>query len=166
MPYRLHENEAAVEHQGDYAVENKLRAAKYRTRDARRDVGQNERKRREGSEHGQSGARPLELKSLFAMAGAAPQQARADNAITNDHHRGKNRVACEVRLFHRSCDDHGDDQRDLNDGDGDGQNNRAEWFADPMRDHFGMVDGCENGGDERYSCGCGKHPASASTECR
>lgn len=35
-----------------------------------------------------------------------------------------------------------------------------------MRDHFGMVDGCKNRGDERYACGRGKHPGSASAEHR
>ena len=100
------------------------------------------------------------------MACAAPQQTKADDAVTHDHHCGKDRIACQVCLFHRSRDHHGDDQRDLNNGDGNRQHNRAEWLANTMRNHFGMVHGGKNGGDERYSCGRSEHLRNGAIERR
>jgi hypothetical protein len=89
------------------------------------------------------------LKSLLVMAGAAAQQTESDDAIAHDHHGGKNGVAREICLFGRSGNDDRYDQRDFNDGDGDSEQNRAEWLANPMRHHLGMVDGCKNRADER-----------------
>src|SRR5215469_10477527 len=81
MPHRLHENEAAVEHQRHQTVELELRRGEYRAGGGRRHVRQNQRERGQCGKYGQSRARPLDLKSLFAMTRAAPQQARADDAI-------------------------------------------------------------------------------------
>ena len=42
-------------------------------------------------------------------------------------------------------DHQGDDQRHLDDGDGDGEHQRPERLADPVSDHLGVVDGGEHG---------------------
>ena len=43
----------------------------------------------------------------------------------------------------------GDDQRHLDDGDGDGEHQRPERFADPVSDHLGMMDGGEDRGGQQ-----------------
>ena len=64
-------------------------------------VRQDQREGRERGQHRQGGARAMDLKSLFVMARAAPEQAQPDDAVAHDHDGGENRVACEPRLFRR-----------------------------------------------------------------
>ena len=49
---------------------------------------------------------------------------------------------------------HRDDQRDLDHGDREREDQRAERLADPVRDHFGVMDGGEHRGDQqdRFRC--------------
>ena len=50
--------------------------------------------------------------------------------------------------FSRRAEHHRHDQRDFDDGHGDREHERAERFADAVRDDFGMVDGGEHGAGE------------------
>ena len=49
-----------------------------------------------------------------------------------------------------------DDQRHLDDGHGDREDERAERLADAVRDHLGVVDGREDRGDQRRAGGGGE----------
>ena len=161
VPHGLDEDERAVEHQRDDSGEDKLRRAEHRTGRGRDDVRQNQREGGERGQHGQCGARSVDLKSLFVMARAAPEQAQADDAVAHDHDGGEDRVACQPCLFRRSCNHDRDDQRHLDNRDGDGQDKRAEWLAGAVCDHLGVVHGREHGGDQDRSCSRGNEAAGA-----
>ena len=63
------------------------------------------------------------------MAGAAEQQAEADDAVQHQHHGCENSVAGEHLAARLGRQHDGDDQGDLDDGDGDGQHDGAERLA-------------------------------------
>ena len=63
----------------------------------------------------------MNLKTLLVMTGATPEQAQADDAIACDHNGSENCVASQTCLFCRSSYHNGDNQSDLNDCDGDGE---------------------------------------------
>ena len=56
-----------------------------------------------------------------------------------------------------AADHHGDDQRHLDDRDRDGQHERAERFADAVRDDLGVIDRREHGRDQHDAGNDGKH---------
>ncbi len=104
---------------------------------------------------------PWSWKPLFVMARAAPEQAQPDDAVAHDHDGGENRVARQPGLLRRSRDHDGDDQRHLDHGHGDGQDQRAEGLADAVGDDLGVVDGREHGGDQSRSRRRGNEAAGA-----
>ena len=83
------------------------------------------------------------------MADAAGKQAHPHDAVTDDHHRGKHRIAREAGLLGARAQHHGDDQRHLDHRHGDGEHQRAERLAHAMRDDFRMVDAREDRARER-----------------
>ena len=94
VAHSLDENERAVEHQRHKSCEGQLRLAVQRAEIGCREVWKNHSEAGESDEHGQGGARSLDLKSLFVMTGTAPEQTCTDDAIAYNHDGGKNRVAC------------------------------------------------------------------------
>jgi len=89
VPDGLDENERAVERQRDGCDEDKLRRTEKRTWHARCEVWQNEGEYGERGQNGKCGARCLNLKPLFAMARATPEQAQCDDAVAHNHNGGK-----------------------------------------------------------------------------
>jgi len=85
----------------------------------------------------------------WKVAQPADQQAYADNAVADEHHGGKDRVAREARFLGPRRQHHGDDQRDFDHGHGNRQHERAERLAHPMRDDFRMMDAREHGSGQR-----------------
>jgi hypothetical protein len=67
--------------------------------------------------------------------------------IAGDHHRGEHGVACERRGVGAAGDHQRHDQRHLDDRDRDGEDERPERLADPMRHDVGVV----HGGQHRAS---------------
>ena len=112
-----------------------------------------------------SAARRPALEILLAMANAAHQQANADNAVANDHHRGENRVAREAGFFRTGRKHDRDDQRDLDHGDGHRQDQGAERFADAVRDQFRMLHGSEDRRDQDNGGKRGQRRTQAGREC-
>jgi hypothetical protein len=90
----------------------------------------------------------MDLKSLFVMAGTAPQQAQADDAVAHDHDRGEDRVASERRLFCGSGHHDGDDQPHFDDRHGHGEDKGTERLAGPVGYYFGVMHGRKDSGDE------------------
>jgi hypothetical protein len=95
------------------------------------------------------------------MARAAPEQAQTDNAIAGDHDGGEYRIARQPSLLRRGRNHDRDDKRHLDDGHGDGQDKRAEWLADAVRDHFSVVYGRKDAPHEGGAGGRHKEAASA-----
>jgi hypothetical protein len=90
-----------------------------------------------------------------------PEQAEADNAIHYDHDSGKDRIACQCGFLRRSGNHDGDDQRHLDHGHGNSQDQRAERLARAMGHDLGVVYGGEHSGDEDgsgYSSHQAAHP--------
>ena len=83
--------------------------------------------------------RALELEALLVMADPAREQADADEAVADDHDGGENRVARQARLLRPAGDHDGDDERHLNDRDGERQHQGAVGLTHLMGHHFGMV---------------------------
>ena len=82
-----------------------------------------------------------EMEALFAMAPAAYQEADADNAVADDHHRGIHRVTCQTSLLRAAGEHGGDDQRHFNHCHRDGQYQGTEGLADTVGDDLGMMHG-------------------------
>ncbi len=69
--------------------EDELRRAKCRPGRRGCEIGKNESQRRERDQHGQRCVRSLKLKDLFAVAHAACEQTQADDAVADNHDRGR-----------------------------------------------------------------------------
>ena len=110
--------------------------------------GHDQRQPGKRAEHGERGTRARDLETLLVMMRAAHQQAQPDDAVAHDHDGGEHRVAGQRRAAGRP-DHHRDDQRHLDDGDGDGEQQRAERLADPMRHDLGVIDGGKDRGDQQ-----------------
>jgi hypothetical protein len=89
----------------------------------------------------------MNLKALLVVTCATPEQAQADDAIAYNHNRGEHCVARQTCLFRWRANHDGDDQRDLNGCDGDGEYKCPEWFAGSKGDHLSVINGSENGCD-------------------
>ncbi len=76
------------------------------------------------------------------------QQAQADQAVADDHDGGKDRVAGQRGLVRAARQHDRDDQRYLDDRDGEGQHEGAEGLADAVRHDFRMVY-CRNHGTDQ-----------------
>ena len=152
MPRRLDEQKSAIENGGYDADKNKLRVRKVRPDRADRIVGKHECKNRQGSKHGEIHAGARCLKLLFVVSYPAPNDAQADQAVTDDHDDGKNGVASEGWRA-TGCQHDRFDQGHLDDSDGQRQNQRSIWLAHPMRDYVGMMDGgkhCSEHDDDHH----------------
>ena len=101
------------------------------------------------------------LVPLFEMARTAPEQTKPDDAVAYDHDGGEDGIARQPCLFARSCNHDRDDERHLNNRYGHCQDERAEWLAGAMRDHLGVVDCREYGGDQGHCCGGCNRPGGA-----
>ena len=140
------------------ACEDELGRTEVRPWRGRRDVRQNKGQNRERRQHGQCCTRATELKPLFVMTGAAPQQAESDDPVADNHHSGEHRVAGQRRLSRRNCNHDGNDQRHLDYGHRDRQHERAKRLARAMGDHLGVVHGRENRGDQGCTGNCRNEP--------
>ena len=101
----------------------------------------------------------MNLKALLVVTCATPEQAQADDAIAYNHNRGEHCVARQTRLLRWRANHDGDDQRDLNGCDGDGEYKCPEWFTGSKGDHLSVINGSENGCDEGYSSNGINEPA-------
>ena len=79
------------------------------------------------------------------MPQRADDERQTEDAVAGDHHRGEHRVARQRRGLVAAGRHQRDDQRDLDDRHREREDQRAERFADPMGDDFGVMDG----GDHR-----------------
>ena len=148
VPHGLDENERAVEHERHQPGEDELRRAVARTEFEGHKVWKDQRQSGERGQHRERRTCALDLKSLFAMMRAAPQEAGADDAVAHDHDGGEHRVAGEPGFFGRRGDHHRDDQCRLNDRDRQSEDQRAERLADAVRHHFGVVHGRKHRGEQ------------------
>jgi hypothetical protein len=139
----------AIENDGDDTDKAKLRRRVDRPRGGQRIIGQDQG---DGCQHDQDAqikARSGDLNILLAVAQAAGHDADADQTVADDHHHREHCIARQGG--HRFIAKHdGRDQRDLDDCDGQGQQQRAVGFADPRGDHLGMVDGREHGTEQDH----------------
>ena len=74
-----------------------------------------------------------------SMPQRTDQQTQPDDAVEGDHHRREHRVARIRRRPRPAAGHQHDDHADLDDGDRDGQDERTERLADPVRDHLRVV---------------------------
>ena len=90
-----------------------------------------------------------DLKVLLAVPQAADQDADADQPVADDHHHREHGIARQRR--HGLVAEHdGRDQRHLDDGDRERQQQRAVGLADPLGDRFGMMHGREYGAEQDH----------------
>jgi hypothetical protein len=135
----LHEDEYPPEDQRRHAREGELGR---RVRPAARrgcERGQDERQRGEGAQDRQGVAGSLDLEREDVVPYGTHQQAQAHDAIAHDHHDREHRVAGEGAGCRAAGQHHREDQRQLHDGDGQRENQRAERLADTMRDNLGVI---------------------------
>ena len=83
------------------------------------------------------------------VANRAGQQADADDAVADDHHRRKHRVTGKGIDAGAVGQHHGYDQRDFDDRHRHRQNQRAEGFAQAVGNDFSVEDGNQDAGDQR-----------------
>lgn len=95
-------------------------------------------RRRDG---GQGGAGALRVEDGEPVAQGGDEQAQSGDAVAGDHHGREHRVTREARGLVAAVRHQGDDEGHLDDRDGDGEDEGTEGFADPVRDHLGVVDG-------------------------
>ena len=88
---------------------------------------------------------PSGVEQRDAVPHGADQQREADDAVEGDHHRGEHGVAGQRRGLRAAGDHQGDDQRHLDHGDGDREDQRAERLADPVGDDLRVVHRGEHG---------------------
>ena len=94
------------------------------------------------------------------------QDAQADHAVADDHHGSVDRVARQARRVIAAGNHHREDERGLDCGDRQGEDECAEGLADAMCDDFGVV---HRHDDRRHESGGAEHrdPRSDSREhCR
>jgi hypothetical protein len=60
---------------------------------------------------------------------------------TNTHHLGVHGITCQRDVVRPVGEHHGHDQGYLDHRDREGQHQRSEWFAHPVRHHLGVMDG-------------------------
>ena len=164
VPEGLDEHEGTIQDQRGGAGEDELRCAERGTGSRGRIIRNDERERGECGQHRQRRAGALQLEVLLVMAGAADQQAKPDDSVANQHDRRKDRVARKSSFVVRMGDHDGNDQRHLDDGDRDRQDQCAERLADAMRHDLGMVDGGKNSGDQDNARGRQHHAATANDD--
>ena len=90
----------------------------------------------------------MEAEALLVVARAAEQQAAPDDAVEDDHHGGEHGVARQRRRFRAAGEHQRNDERDFDDGDRNGQHERAEGLAHAVRDHLGVVHGRQHAADQ------------------
>ena len=121
------------------------------------EVRQHERQRGHRDQCGEAGTGALDAEALLPIGEAAHQDADADHAVADDHHRGVDRVAREDGRVGTPRQHHREDQRGLDDAHGDGQDQRTEGLADAVGDHLGVVDRGEDRRDEHGSANDFEH---------
>ena len=99
------------------------------------------------------------------MTESADQETDADHAVQDDHQRRVDRVAGKRRVLTASHDHHRQDERGLDHRDGHGEDESPERLADPVGDHFCVVNGGDDGADERHGAEQGQHEPGSDDEC-
>ena len=82
------------------------------------------------------------------MPAAADEQAGADQAVEDDHHRGEYGIAGEARRGLAAGQHHRHDQRDLDHRDRECEHEGAERLADTVCDHLGVMHRRDHAADE------------------
>ena len=124
--------------------EGELRRRIGRARRGDGDIGQDHRQRRQRGQNRQRRAGTRQIEALFRITQPADEQAQANNAVDDDHHRGKYRVTRQCRRLGTPGEHERNDQRDLDGGHRQCQHQCAEGLADTMRDDLGMVNCCQH----------------------
>ena len=144
VAHGLYQHKGAIEHQRNDGHKGQLAGAVDGADHAGGVVGQHQGQHRNGSQRGERGAHAQLAKGLLAVAAAARQQADAHNAVQDQHHRSKHGVARQSCGLRAAGQHHGNNQRHLDDGNGEGQHQRAIGLAHLVRHHLGMVHGGEH----------------------
>ena len=144
VAHGLDEQEGAVEDQRHDGHETELLVAVVGARYGRGEIGQDQGQEDEGGQGGERSVDAVQAELLFVEAPPAHQQAQADDAIEDDHHGGEHRVAGQGHGGFPAGEHERDDEGHLDGGDRRGEHQGAEWLADPVGDHFGVMDGGEH----------------------
>ena len=153
MAHRLEEHEHAPHRERRDADEAELRGRVARPLRADGEGRHHQHEGRERGERRQRRAGALDPERLLAVAQRAEQHAGADHAVGDDHDGRVHRVARERGLVLAAGEHHRDDQRRLDRGDGQREDERAERLADPVRDDLGVMHGGDDGADQRDAAG-------------
>ena len=148
MAYGLNKDEDRPERGRSHRHERELRAAVSAGRRAGRKHRQDERERCHHDQRGKPCSGPLDAEGLLTVRKTAQQNAQADDAVADDHHGSVDRVARQDRHVLAAGNHHGEDERGLNRGHGQGKYERAKGLAHAMRDDFRVVDRHENRPDQ------------------
>ncbi len=106
-------------------------------------VGHDQRDGRHHEQHAEIQIGAGDLKILLAVTQPADEDADADQSVADDHYHREHGIARQRWNFLLAEHD-GGDQRDLDDGDRQRQQQRAIGFADSFGDHFRMMHGREH----------------------
>ena len=117
-------------------------------RRAGRKYRQDERERCHHDQRGKPCSGPLDAEGLLAVRKATEQNAYTYDTVADDHHGSIDRVARQDRHVFAACNHHGEDERGLNCGHGQGKYERAEGLSNAMRDDFCVVDRYEDCPDQ------------------
>jgi len=75
---------------------------------------------------------------------------QTNHPIGHNHHRSKDSITRNKLRALMTCKHHGDDQRHLNNGHANRQNQHAIGLPRFMGDHFCMMHGSENGANQNH----------------
>jgi hypothetical protein len=150
---------------GAHRDEEKLRFAVGAAGGGRREDRHHERERGHDDECGEASADSFHAEHLLAMFQSAHQDADAGDAVADDHERGIDRVARQHRHVIPAGHHHRKDQRGLDRGDGQRENQRAKGLAHAMGNHFGMMHGDKHRSDQRRAAQRSENDPNADSDC-
>ena len=145
VAHRLHQREGRIEDQRNRRDEAELRRRIKGSRDARREIGEDQRHDGEDRQGRERSADAGALEALLVMADRAAQEAEAHQQVQDHHHRSEHRVARQcLRLFGLGLHQR-QDQPDLDHRHREREDQRAERLADAVRNDLGMMDRSDDG---------------------
>jgi hypothetical protein len=145
---RLDEDVDAEQQQRHQAGEGELEIGVGGARGGGRELRQDQGQRGQRDQHGERRTAAFHAKHGDMVAQRAGEQAEADNAVADDHYGREDGIAGERVLAGAAGKLERDDQRDFDDGDGEGEDQGAEGFADIVGDGLRVLDGYRHAGDQ------------------
>jgi hypothetical protein len=139
----LHEHKDAPQDQRHKADALELQNRIGRAGSSLGEIRQDERQRGQSPQHGEGGGRALKLERLLEVPARPKNEAEADDAVENDHHRREHRVPGDALAALGPGEHDRDNEPGFNHRHRDREKDRAKGLAKLERKHLGVMDGGE-----------------------